>query len=251
MKIVVIGGSGLIGKETVNYLRAKGHDVFPASPSNGVNAMTGEGLDAALTGANVVIDVANAPSWEEKAVLEFFETTTKNLLAAEERAGVKHHVALSIVGMAGMQQSPYFRAKQAQETLIENGKIPYTIVQATQFFEFIDGIAQSNSDGTITRLPVANFQPISAADVSYFMADIALEVASNSTIEIAGPDRLPMVDVVQKYLTSKGEKLKAVADENATYFGTPLKPNSLVPAGAARFGKTTLEQWLRQMAVTV
>lgn len=251
MKIVVVGGSGLIGKQTVARLKEKGHEVVVASPTNGVNAVTGEGLDDALKGATVVVDVSNAPSWEEKAVLEFFEKSTKNLLAGEVAAGVKHHVALSVVGTDGMLDSGYFRAKMAQEMLIKNGKVPYTIVRATQFFEFIDGIAQSNSDGTTTRLPIANFQPIAAIDVSELMAEIALEPPADATIDIAGPERTSMTEAIEKTIKFKGGNLQVVADHNATYFGTPLKTHSLVPAGKARLGKLTLEEWLKKTAVPV
>src|SRR5438132_11024271 len=197
MKIVVIGGSGLIGKKLVKNLRQQGHEVLPASPSSGVNTITGEGLAEALEGAQVVVDVANAPSWEDKAVLEFFETSGRNLLAAETAAGVGHHVALSVVGTDRLLASGYFRAKMAQENLIKGSPIPYTIVRATQFFEFVGAIAQSATEGQTVRLPPAMMQPIVSDDVAAALADIAVEQPSNGTIELAGPEPLRMGGLVR------------------------------------------------------
>ena len=203
MKIVVIGGSGLIGKKLVNNLRQHGHQVVAASPSSGVNTLTGEGLAEALTGAEVVVDVANSPSWEDKAVMEFFETSGRNLLAAEAAAKVRHHLALSVVGTERLLASGYFRAKMAQENLIKASRIPYTIVRATQFFEFVGGIADSASDGHTVRLPPAMMQPIASDDVAAALADIAAEEPLNGTIELAGPEPIRMDELVRRFLSRK------------------------------------------------
>src|SRR6478672_7932618 len=205
MKIVVIGGTGLIGKKVVENLRQKGHDVLAASPSSGVNTVTGEGLAKALTGAQVVVDVANAPSWEDKAVLEFFETSGRNLLAAEAVVGVGHHVALSVVGTDRLLASGYFRAKMAQENLIKASPIPYTIVRATQFFEFVGGIAQSATEGQTVRLPPALMQPIAAEDVAAVMADVALAEPLNGMVDLAGPEPIRQDDLVRQFLTATGD----------------------------------------------
>src|SRR3954454_15004714 len=205
MKIVVIGGSGLIGKKVVANLRERGHEVVAASPSTGVNAVTGEGLAGALTGARVVVDVANAPSWEDRAVLEFFETSGRNLLAAEVAAGVRHHVALSVVGTERLLVSGYFRAKMTQEQLIKASPIPYTIVRATQFFEFVGGIAQSATEGQTVRLPPVLMQPIASDDVAAVMADVALGEPLNDTVDLAGPEPIRQDDLVRQFLNATGD----------------------------------------------
>src|SRR6478752_2210610 len=205
MKIIVIGGTGLIGTKVVKNLRDKGHEVVAASPSKGINSVTGEGLAQALVGAQVVVDVANAPSWEDKAVLEFFETSERNLAAAEAAADVGHHVALSVVGTERLLASGYFRAKMAQENLIKASSIPYTIVRATQFFEFVGGIAQSATEGQTVRLSPALLQPIVSDDVAAVMADVALAEPLNSTIDLAGPERIRMDELVRQFLSAKGD----------------------------------------------
>src|ERR1700716_1688300 len=212
MKIVVIGGTGLIGTKVVKNLRDKGHEVVAASPSKGINSVTGEGLAEALVGAQVVVDVANAPSWEDKAVVEFFETSGRNLLAAEAAAGVGHHVALSVVGTDRLLASGYFRAKLAQETLIKASPIPYTIVRATQFFEFVGGIAQSATEGQTVRLPPALMQPIGSDDVASVMADVALAKSLNGMFELAGPELIRQDDFVRQFLTATGDARTAITD---------------------------------------
>ncbi|MBB4226618.1 SDR family oxidoreductase [Rhizobium mongolense] len=246
MKIVVIGGTGLIGSKTVARLRAKGHDVLAASPNSGVNTITGEGLAEALTGCDVVLDLANSPSFEDKAVLEFFETAGHNLLAAEAKAGVKHHIALSIVGTERLPESGYMRAKLAQEKLIKASPIPYTIVHSTQFFEFLQGIADEATVGTVARLSPASFQPIASDDVADAMADVVLCRPLNGTIEIAGPERAPMNEIVARYLKASNDPRTVEADVHARYFGTKLNDQSLVPADGARLGKIGFEEWFRQ-----
>ena len=244
MKIVVIGGTGLIGSKLVTLLQNRGHDVLAASPNTGVNTLTGEGLDAALAGAQVVVDVANSPSFADQAVLDFFQTSGRNLLAAEARVGVRHHVALSVVGTDRLQQSGYFRGKQAQEDLIEAGGIPYTIVQATQFLEFLGGIAQSAGAGGEIRLSQAAIQPISSDDVAAVLADVALAEPLNGRMEIAGPERLRLAELVQRYLDLQQDGRQVVADPQALYFGAPLDDGTLVPAGQARLGTVTFAQWM-------
>ncbi|QGQ97612.1 SDR family oxidoreductase [Paenibacillus psychroresistens] len=245
MKIVVIGGTGLIGTKLVDNLRQAGHDVVAASPSKGVNAVTGEGLAEALKGAEVVVDVANSPSFEDKAVLEFFEKSSQNLLAAEAAAGVKHHVALSVVGTERMLESGYFRAKLAQEVLIKASKIPYTIVRATQFFEFINSIAYVATDGQTVRLPSAHVQPIASADVSEALVDFTLGAPVNGTVELAGPDRLALDEFVRRYLTLQKDPREVIADDNAFYFGNiPVNNQSLVPGDNPRIASTRFEDWL-------
>src|SRR5262249_3573894 len=219
MKVVVIGGSGLIGAKLVNNLRQRGHTVVAASPASGINTLTGEGLGEALAGADVVVDVANSPSFEDKAVLEFFETSGRNLLAAEAVAGVKHHVALSVVGTDRLADSGYLRAKMAQENLVKASKIPYTIVRSTQFFDFLSGIAQSNTDGKTVRLSPALFQPIASDDVAAAMTDVTLGTPVNGIIEIAGPERVGMAELVQRFLNAKQDERTVVADSHARYFG--------------------------------
>jgi uncharacterized protein YbjT (DUF2867 family) len=244
MKIVVIGGSGLIGKKLVAILRERGHETVAASPSSGVNTITGEGLSEALSGAQVVVDVANAPSWEDKAVLEFFETSGRNLLAAEKVAGVRHHVALSVVGTDRLLASGYFRAKMAQEELIKAAKIPYTIVRATQFFEFVGAIAQSATDGQTVRLPSALMQPIVSDDVAAALADVALANPLNGTVEIAGPDPIPMDDLVRQFLVARHDTRHVITDPKAGYYGTPVNDRSLTPGKSARLGPTHFADWL-------
>jgi uncharacterized protein YbjT (DUF2867 family) len=246
MKIVVIGGTGLIGSKTVARLRAKGHDVLAASPNSGVNTITGEGLAEALTGCDVVLDLANSPSFEDKAVLEFFETAGRNLLAAEAKAGVKHHIALSIVGTERLPESGYMRAKLVQEKLIKASPIPYTIVHSTQFFEFLKGIADEATVGTVARLSPASFQPIASDDVADAMADVVLGMPLNGTIEIAGPERAPMNEIVARYLKASNDPRTVEADVNARYFGAKLNDQSLVPGDGARLGKIGFEEWFRQ-----
>jgi uncharacterized protein YbjT (DUF2867 family) len=246
MKIVVIGGTGLIGSKTVARLRAKGHDVLAASPNSGVDTITGEGLAEALTGCDVVLDLANSPSFEDKAVLEFFETAGRNLLAAEAKAGVKHHIALSIVGTERLPESGYMRAKLVQEKLIKASPIPYTIVHSTQFFEFLKGIADEATVGTVARLSPASFQPIASDDVADAMADVVLGMPLNGTIEIAGPERAPMNEIVARYLKASNDPRTVEADVNARYFGAKLNDQSLVPGDGARLGKIGFEEWFRQ-----
>jgi uncharacterized protein YbjT (DUF2867 family) len=244
MKIVVIGGTGLIGKKTVAILRERGHEVVPASPSSGVNAVTGEGLAQALAGAQVVVDVANAPSWEDAAVLAFFETSGRNLLAAEQAAAVRHHVALSVVGTDRLLASGYFRGKMAQENLIKAAPIPYTIVRATQFFEFTGGIAQAATDGETVRVPPAMMQPIAADDVAAAMADAALAAPANGTIEIAGPEPIRQDELVRQYLAATGDKRKVVTDPRAMYYGLTVDDRSLTPGSNPRLGPTRFADWL-------
>lgn len=243
MKIVVIGGTGLIGSKTVERLRNRGHDVIAASPNTGVNTMTGEGLAEALAGTEVVIDLANSPSFEDKAVMDFFETSGRNLLAAEKVAGVKHHIALSVVGTERLQESGYFRAKLAQERLIKASGVPYTIVHSTQFMEFLSGIAQSGTVGDTVHLSPAFVQPIASDDVADSMTDVALEAPINGTIEIAGPERSRLSDLVARYLVATGDARKVVPDMDAKYFGARLEDGSLVSDNHPRLGRITFEQW--------
>jgi uncharacterized protein YbjT (DUF2867 family) len=245
MKIVVIGGTGLIGSKTVAILRHGGHEVVVASPKSGINTVTGEGLKEATAGAQVVIDLANSPSFEDKAVLEFFETSGRNLLAAEAAAGTQHHVALSIVGI-DRTDNGYFRAKLAQEKLIVTSGIPYTIIRSTQFLEFLGGIADSSSDGNIVRLSPGLFQPIAADDVAAIVADVALATPRSGIIEIAGPERAPFNEIVARYLKAVGDPREVVRDPDARYFGGRVEERSLVPLGEARLGRIALDEWLRR-----
>jgi uncharacterized protein YbjT (DUF2867 family) len=247
MKIVVIGGSGLIGKKVVNNLRQRGYEVVAASPSSGVNTVTGEGLAEVLAGAQVVVDVANAPVWEDKAVLEFFEKSGRNLLAAEEVAGVGHHVALSVVGTDRLLASGYFRAKMAQENLIKTSPIPYTIVRATQFFEFVGGIAQSATEGQTVRLPSAMMQPIVSDDVAAVVADVAVEEPLNGTIDLAGPEPIRMDELVRKYLSANHDVRTVTTDAHARYYGVEVNDQSLTPGDHPRLGKTRFEDWLQKV----
>ena len=246
MKIVVIGGTGLIGSKTVAILRQGAHEVVAASPQSGINTITGEGLKQVLAGAQVVIDLANSPSFEDKAVLEFFQTSGRNLLAAEAAAGgIRHHVALSIVGI-DRSDNGYFRAKVAQEKLIESSGIPYTIIRATQFLEFLGAIAASSADGNIVRLPPGLFQPIAADDVAANVADVALAAPRNGIVEIAGPERAPFNEFVARYLKAVGDPREVVRDPEARYFGGRVEERSLVPLGEARLGRIGLDEWLRR-----
>ena len=245
MKIVVIGGTGLIGSKTVAILRQGGHEVVAASPQSGVNTITGEGLKEVMAGAQVVIDLANSPSFEDKAVLEFFETSGRNLLAAEAAAGVRHHVALSIVAI-DRTDNGYFRAKVAQEKLIVASGIPYTIIRATQFLEFLGGIADSSADGNIVRLPPCLFQPIAADDVAAIVADVALAAPRNGIVEIAGPERAPFNEIIARYLKAVGDPREVVSDPEARYWGGRVEERSLVPLGEARLGRIGLDEWLRR-----
>ena len=244
MKIVIIGGSGLIGTKLVKNLRQLGHEVVAASPSSGVNTLTGEGLAAALAGAQVVVDVANSPSFEDKAVLEFFETSGRNLLAAEATAGAGHHVALSVVGADRLPASGYLRAKMAQENLIKASKIPYTILRSTQFFEFVSGIAQSATDGQTVRLSPALVQPIVSDDVAAALADVAVEEPVNGTVELAGPEPIRLDELVRRFLSATRDARKVTTDVHARYFGAELNDQSLTPSDNPRIGKTRFEDWL-------
>jgi uncharacterized protein YbjT (DUF2867 family) len=243
-KIVVIGGSGLIGTKLVKNLLRQGHEVVAASPSTGVNTITGEGLAEALVGAQVVVDVANAPSWEDQAVLEFFEKSGRNLLAAEAAAGVGHHVALSVVGTERLLASGYFRAKLAQENLIKASSIPYTIVRATQFFEFVGGIAQAATQGETVRLPAALMQPIVSDDVADVMADVAVAEPLNGTVELAGPEPIRQDELVRKFLSATGDPRTVTTDPSALYYGIALTDQSLTPGDNPRIGPTRFEDWL-------
>jgi uncharacterized protein YbjT (DUF2867 family) len=245
MKIVVIGGTGLIGSKTVTILRQGGHEVVAASPKSGVDTITGEGLKGAIAGAQVVIDLTNSPSFEDKAVLEFFETSGRNLLAAEAAAGVQHHVALSIVGI-DRTDNGYFRAKVVQEKLIKAAGIPYTVIRATQFLELLSGIAASSADGNVVRIPSCLFQPIAADDIAPIVAEVALAVPRNGIIEIAGPERAPFNEIVARYLKAIGDPREVVRDPDARYWGGRVEEHSLVPLAEARLGRIGLDEWLRR-----
>jgi uncharacterized protein YbjT (DUF2867 family) len=245
MKIVVIGGTGLIGSKVVEKLKQKGHAAIAATPSTGVNTITGEGVREVTAGAQVVIDLANAPSFEDTAVLEFFETSGRNLLAAEAAAGgVRHHVALSIVGTDRMPDNGYFRAKVAQEELIKASGIPFTIIRSTQFLEFLGGITASSVGNTI-RISPGLFQPIAADDVAAIVADVALAAPQNGIVEIAGPERAPFNEIVARYLKAIGDPRVVVSDPEARYFGGRVEERSLVPLGEARLGRIAFDEWLR------
>ena len=246
MKIVVIGGTGLIGTKLVNRLREDGHEVVAASPNTGVNTLTGEGLSEALAGAQVVVDVANSPSFEDAAVLAFFETSGRNLLAAEAAAGVGHHVALSVVGTDRLQDSGYFRGKMAQENLIKGSGIPYTIVRSTQFFEFAGGIAKSATAGESIHLSPALVQPIASDDVAAALAEIAVGAPADGTVEVAGPERLHLDELVRRFLTARHDERRVVADVHARYFGAALDDHSLTPGDNPRIGSRRLGDWLSQ-----
>lgn len=245
MKVVVIGGTGLIGSKLVTNLRGRGHEVLAASPNSGVNTITGEGLPAALAGAQVVVDVANSPSFEDKAVLEFFQTSGRNLLAAEGVANVRHHVALSIVGTDRVQSSGYLRAKMAQEDIIKASPIPFTILRSTQFFEFMPRIAQESIEGDRARVPAAMIQPILSDEVVAALTDIATSTPRNTIVEIAGPEQFRFADVVRRVLQARQDAREVVADVHARYFGAELSDDSLTPDdGEAMLGVTRFDDWL-------
>ena len=244
LKIVVIGGSGLIGSKLVKQLREHGHEAVAASRDSGVNTLTGEGLAEALRGASVVVDVSNSPSFEDAAVLKFFETSTHNLLAAEAGARVGHHVALSVVGTARLSESGYFRAKIAQEKMIKQSSIPYSIVHATQFFEFVKSIADSATDGSKVRLAPVLIQPIAADDVADAVATIAVGLPVNGTVEVAGPEQFRLDELIKRGLAVRNDPREVVADPQARYFGAALSERTLVPSDGARLGKTRFEDWL-------
>ncbi|RVI89869.1 SDR family oxidoreductase [Sinorhizobium medicae] len=248
MKIVVIGGTGLIGSKLVGNLRERGHEVLAAAPNTGVDTITREGLAEALNGADVVVDVANAPVWEDKAVLDFFETSGRNLLAAEAAAGVRHHIALSIVGSERLPDNGYFRAKVAQENLIKASGIPYTILRATQFFEFVGGIAQSATAGQEIRLSPALIQPIASDDVAAALADVAVAPPVNGTVEIAGPEAIPLDELVRRFLRATEDQRKVLPDVHARYFGAVLDDQSLTPRDNPRIGAIRFEDWLGRQA---
>jgi len=251
MKIVVIGGTGLIGKKLIPMLRERGHDALAASPSSGVNTLTGEGLAEVLAGAQVVVDVSNAPNWEDNAVLVFFQASGRNLLAAEAAAGVGHHVALSVVGTDRLLASGYFRAKLAQEKLIKASRIPYTIVRATQFFEFVGGIAQSATQGQTVRVPPVLMQPIVADDVAAVMADVALAEPLNGTVELAGPELIHQDDLVRRFLNATGDARTVITDLQALYYGVAVNDQSLTPGDHPRLGSTCFDDWLSHNAELV
>jgi uncharacterized protein YbjT (DUF2867 family) len=248
MKIVVIGGTGLIGSKLVNKLRAHGHEAIAASPSSGVNTLTGEGLAEVLKGASAVVDVTNSPSWEDTAVLNFFTTSTRNLLSYEKAAGVKHHVALSVVGTERLLESGFFRAKIAQENLIEASAIAFSIVRATQFFEFAKQIADFSSDGNRVRLPSVLFQPISADDVASAVAKIATAPPANGMVEVGGPEKFRLDEFIRQALAAHNDPREVMADQNARYFGITVGEKTLLPNEGARLGDTSFEQWLIQSA---
>lgn len=248
MKIVVIGGNGLVGSNLVARLRQAGHEAVAASPKSGVNTISREGLAAALAGAQVVVDVTNSPSFEDTAVLKFFETSTRNLLAAEAAAGVGHHVALSVVGAEHLPESGYLRAKTAQEKLIKSSRIPYTILQATQFFEFVGSIVQATTDGDAIRISPALLQPVASDDVAAVLAELAVAPPVNGTIEVAGPKPIPLDEIARKYLAAKGDKRQVIADVHARYFGTRIDDRSLTPRSEPRLGSIRFEDWIKQSA---
>lgn len=248
MKIVVIGGSGLIGSKLVTKLREDGHDPLAASPDSGVDTITGEGLAEALEGAHAVVDVANAPAFEDAAVLEFFQTSSRNLLAAETAAGVRHHVVLSVVGTDRLPESGYFRAKVAQEELVKAATVPYTIVRATQFFEFIGRIADSNTDGDTVRLAPVLVQPEAADDVAAALADVAVNAPVNGTVELAGPEAFRLDELARRVLSANNDRRQVIPDVHARYFGAELDDRSLTPGDDARIAPTHFEDWLSQSA---
>ncbi|HET6334802.1 MAG TPA: SDR family oxidoreductase [Polyangiales bacterium] len=248
MKIVVIGGTGLIGSKVVQKLRVHGHEAVPASPDSGVNTLTGEGLLEVMQGASVVIDVSNSPSFEDDAVLKLFETSTRNLLAAELTAGVKHHVALSVVGTERLSESGYFRAKIAQENMIKASAMPYSIVHATQFFEFVKSIASAATSGDTVRLAPVLIQPMAADDVANAVCSVAVGVPVNGTVEVAGPERLRLDELIRRGLSARKDAREVIADPSARYFGAQLSELTLVPGDDARIGHTRFETWLSQPA---
>lgn len=248
MKVVIIGGSGLIGKNLAALLRQAGHEVTAASPSTGVNAVTAEGLPQALAGAEVVVDVSNSPSFESDAVLAFFESSTRNLLACEAQAGVRHHVALSVVGSDRLPANGYLRAKVAQESLIRSGELPFTIVRATQFFEFLKPIAETSTSGQAVRVSSATLQPIAALDVARALAEVVSQPPLNGLCEVAGPQAIPLDELVRRVLRAAKDTREVLTDDDAPYFGARLSDESLIPGPGARIAATSLESWLANQA---
>lgn len=246
MKFVVIGGTGLIGSKVVSRLRDQGHEVIAAAPSTGINILTGEGLDAAMAGTNVVVDLANSPSFEDAAVMDFFQTAGRNLLRAEAKAGVGHHLALSVVGTEKLSASGYFRAKNAQEQLIRASGIPYTIIHSTQFFEFLPGIIQSGADGGTVRLSPALVQPIASEDVADAVARLAMQAPANGIVEIAGPEREPLSGLAKRFMSIVQDPRELISDAHARYFGAELQDDTLVPAQATWQGALNFERWLEK-----
>jgi uncharacterized protein YbjT (DUF2867 family) len=248
MKIVVIGGTGLIGSKVVNKIRQAGHEVIAASPNTGINTITGEGLAEALNNTDVVVDLANSPSFEDKAVMEFFQTAGRNLLAAEINAGVKHHLALSIIGVDLMQDSGYMRAKLVQEDLVRKSGVPYTIIRSTQFFEFLAGIADQATEGDVVHISDVQFQPIASEDVATFVAEAALAAPINGIMEIAGPGRFTMPELIARYLQGANDPRKVIPNSNSRYYGAQIGYTSLVPAGQARLGAIDFATWFAKQA---
>ena len=248
MKMVVIGGTGLIGSKLVKKLRDRGHEVVAASPDSGVNSVTGQGLANALNGASVVVDVTNSPSWEDAAVLKFFETSTRNLLEHGAAAGVKHHVALSVVGTDRLLESGFFRAKMAQEKLIKASSIPYTIVRATQFFEFVEKIADLSTEGSKVRMPPVLFQPMAAEDVASALATVATSAPVNGMVEIEGPEQFHLDELIRRYLAARKDPRQVITDAQAPYYGIAVSEKSLIPDDGARRGQTRFGDWLAQTA---
>jgi len=249
MKLVIIGGTGLIGSKLVAHLREHGHEAVPASPDTGVNTLTGKGLADVLQGAAVVVDVSNSPSFEEQAVMDFFTSSTRNVLEAAAAAGVKHYVALSVVGTERIPDSPYLRAKHAQEALIERGGIPYSIVHATQFFEFVKRIADDATVGTTVRLPPVLIQPIAAEDVARAVGRVAMGAPVNGVVEVAGPEQLRFDELIRQGLNARSDPREVIVDPHARYFGAELAERSLVPWGEARIGEIRFQEWLGQAAL--
>jgi uncharacterized protein YbjT (DUF2867 family) len=249
MKIIVIGGTGFIGRQVVENLRATGHQVLAASPGSGVNVLTGEGLDAALAGVDVVVDVTNPPSYDERAVLNFFQTAGHNLLAAEQKAGVNHHLALSIVGTDRMIESGYYRGKMAQENLVTASPIPWTIIRATQFFEFVSGIVDASAQGQTIPLPTARLQPIEGAEVARYIVHAAQANPVHGIVEIAGPEKIGLDDLVRRFFVATADSREVISDPNATYFGAKIDDRSLTPGNDAHLGTTRFDDWLRTAAV--
>ena len=251
MKIVVIGGTGLIGSKLVGKLDERGHDAVPAAPNTGVNTLTGEGLSEVLEGAQVVVDVSNSPDWDDDAVMHFFQTSSRNLLAAEAAAGVGHHVALSVVGTDRLTESGYFRAKLAQEELIEGSSIPYSIVHATQFFEFMNGIADQATDGNAVRLPPVLIQPMAADDVASAVARVAIAPPLNGIAEIAGPEQFRLDELIRGALTARNDPREVITDPHAPYYGIAVSQRTLLPGDDAQIGNTRFDDWLRNAQAPV
>src|SRR5881409_1400223 len=249
MKIVIIGGTGLIGSKVVAHLRGHGHEAVPASPNSGVNTVTGEGLAEVLKGASVVVDVSNSPAWEDAAVLTFFETSTRNLLTYEAAADVKHHVALSVVGTERLLASGFFRAKMAQENLIKASSIPYTIIRATQFFEFVKGIADFSTEGNKIRLPTALIQPMAADDVASAVGRVATGAPVNGAVEVGGPEKFRLDELVRQFLAARKDPREVVPDPQALYYGVKLSESTLLPGDGARLGETRFADWIKHSAL--